>query len=116
MKRFAFALGLLLFPVAAWAGSTFEEITIENTAVGITSTLYDFTNDNIGARTDRCQVYIETDSVRYRLDGTNPTTTTGEPLAVGDRLVLVDPFDIQQVRFISDDVTDSATGVVTCWE
>lgn len=62
----------LLTPVA------FQVSTLSNsTAVSVNSTVR-------AARPDVLHISVETNSVRYRADGTNPTKTTGVLLLAGD--------------------------------
>lgn len=49
---------------------------------------------------DVVTIYVDTDAVRYRLDGTAPTATVGMPLAVGDRLILSGRGRIAAAKFI----------------
>lgn len=85
-------------------GSTRTETlsVTSSTAVGISPHAYSGIPEAVAAR-----VYVETAAVRYRLDGTNPTTSVGEPLAVGDRLYLENGNDISRARFIATSTTAS---------
>ena len=59
----------------------YESVTVSTTGIGITSTLTD-NQENYAL------VTCETASVRFRLDGTAPTSSVGHVLDPGDALVL----------------------------
>jgi hypothetical protein len=75
----------------------FEQITISSTALPLTAT----THSPSGAQPAALAVVIvETNSVRYRTDGLNPTATVGMPAAAGLPLTVCGPQSIRNVRFI----------------
>jgi len=82
----------------------FEQITV-NGAVGFTSAT--FNPSNTGGPAQRAVVTVETDQVRYTIDGTTPTSTVGHLLAVGDVLVLEGRKNLSNAKFIK--VTNNAT-------
>lgn len=88
---------------------TFEKITVSSTAIGITSTLVNKPSTTNGqSRTaEFALITVETDSIRYRTDGTNPDSTTGHLLVAGDALTLDNLDDIRRFRAIR--VTTDAT-------
>lgn len=58
--------------------SAYESITVGSTAVGLTSTAYNYAHAT-----------VEADSVRFRVDGTDPTATEGHKLDPGDIVELI---------------------------
>ena len=85
----------------------FETITVSSTAVGFTSATY----NPAAGKAKRAQMTCETNAIRYRYDGTAPTTTVGHVLAAGGALsVLGDPA-IDNFRMIASgsDATCSVT-------
>lgn len=105
---------VLLSAAPAWAQSdfgTFESITVANTAIGLTNTTY---SPTAVAPMTTCSARLEVAEVRYRMDGTNPTTSAGTLMEPGDELPLASPGDMVNVRFIR---TGSVSGVlnVSCW-
>lgn len=69
----------------------FEALAVSSTAVGFTVATADHAK--------RAIVRVESNSVRWRADGTNPTATVGMPLEVGDELVVWGT-DIHTIKFI----------------
>lgn len=85
-------LGLTLATCVFWAGVmlaqdhvTYESLTVANTAVGITSTV--ITPAGRPQQTE-CTGRLETAQIRYRYDGTAPTSSEGTLLEIGDVLTL----------------------------
>lgn len=89
----------------------FEQITVGTTAVGLTTSMYDLTNADLGFRTKRVTCTLATAAVNYRLDGTNPTASVGDPLATGERITLDTPWAIEHFRAIR---TGGSSGVLNC--
>lgn len=112
----AMALGLGLAPMA-WADGlqssdpllpfAFETITVSSTAVGFTSATY---NPATGAA-KRALLSCETNPIRFRYDGTNPTTTVGHALAAATMINITGGNAISQFRMIASgsDSTCSVT-------
>lgn len=79
----------------------FEALSVSNTAVGFTAA----THDPVGAtsNTPAIAAYasVEGGSVRWRADGTDPTTSVGTLLGDGDEIVVWGTMDIKSIRFIS---------------
>lgn len=88
---------------------TFEKITVSSTAIGITTTLVNrpSTTEGQSRSAEYALVTVETDSIRYRTDGTNPDSTTGHLLVAGDVLELDNYDDIRRFKAIR--VTTDAT-------
>jgi hypothetical protein len=84
----------------------YEAITISNVAKGFTSTNIQPTSGNFSGRV--CQEVfcaLETDQIRFTLDGTTPTSTIGILLNPGQRLTIKNPEDIsnfQAIRVTTD--------------
>lgn len=81
-----------------------QQLTVSSTAVGLTQPT--------GLRARRALITVQTDAVRWRADGVNPTASVGNPLAANDRLDWTDPMAdysalIDKVKFIR--VTTDAT-------
>jgi hypothetical protein len=68
----------------------YEQITNVAAAVGFTA---------IPAGTARVLITPETQAVRWRADGTDPTATVGYPLAVGNELVFT-ASQMSRMKFI----------------
>lgn len=83
---------------------TYEQITVADTAIGIaTATL---------ANMAQCSARLETAEIRWRHDGTAPTTTVGTPMQAGDVLTFADLRDAAAFRAIR---TGSTSGTLNVW-
>lgn len=98
---------MLILPVSLWAAS-YESITVADTAIGITSALLTPTL-SIHPNTGICT--LETAQVRFRLDGTDPTSSTGHLLNIGYILYITSKEDLMRFRAIR---TGSTSGVLNC--
>lgn len=87
----------------------YESLAVSTTAVGITATLID-QHHNVAV------VTCETAPVRFRVDGTDPTSTEGHYLEVGDVLTLENG-EVSYFKAIAagggDSVLKVSTGVQT---
>ena len=88
-------------PVYQWA--TFESITVSTTALGLTAALKE--------DADLALVTVESQAVRYRLDGLAPTATVGHNLDVGAVLELEGHWEIDQFQAIRRDGVDATLRV-----
>jgi hypothetical protein len=93
-----------------------EAITVSTSALGLTSTKITVVASIGGAvesqyqnvkHADEALITTETDKVRFRLDGTNPTSSTGHELAAGDTLIVSGWKNIQAIRFIRSGSADA---------
>lgn len=103
MQRLPILILLLLWPVAAQAQRTptYEALTVGSSATGISAaTLADMAI---------CTAVLETAEVRWRNDGTAPTSTVGTPIAVGTAIAFDNITDARSAQFIR---TSSTSGVL----
>ena len=77
----------------------YEDITVSTTAIG-------FTAAEISSAV-AAEVWVEGDAVRFRTDGTDPTSSVGHQLDVGDVMFVDNASDLASIRFIR--VTTDAT-------
>lgn len=103
MQRWRTHLGVSVF-LLAWAGlvlaqeaSTFEQIVVGSTAVGIASAT---TNPTGRQQMNTCSARLETAEIRFRDDGTDPTATTGTPMDDNDVLTITGNAVARRIRFI----------------
>ena len=87
-----------------------EAITVAGVAIGFTAATHLNPTTGQAARMARCD--LETAPVRYRLDGTDPTASTGHPLPAGSELEVWGTADMKSITFIRETST-SATLRVT---
>jgi hypothetical protein len=90
----------------AFSRTDYESITV-NTAIGFTAAKISRAISGSGRQADYVMVTVETDQIRYRLDGVAPTSSEGHLVAAGDG------FEINGALFISNflaiKVTNNAT-------
>jgi hypothetical protein len=82
-------------PVVTFA---FEQLTLSSAVSCCTGSVF------LNAK--RAVIDVETNNVRYRLDGTSPTSTVGALLGVGDQMVVWGE-DIHSIQFLA--VSSNAT-------
>jgi len=75
-----------------------QQLTVSSSAVGLTVPT--------GTHPKHALITIQTNGVRWRADGTNPTSSVGNPLAANDRLDWTDPMGnysslIPKINFIA---------------
>jgi hypothetical protein len=97
MKRLIIVLALMLIPAVCLATIASEQITVSSTAIGITSTLLAPANSAIPTA-GMCTV--ETNQMRFRVDGTDPTTTVGHVANAGDTITLTGHDELRKFRAI----------------
>lgn len=90
---------------------TFEQLTVSTSSVGITGAVL---NPAGQASIQHCTGRLQGAQVRFRWDGTAPTSTVGTPLEIGDILTIDSHEDATRIRFIRTGATD---GVLNfhCW-
>lgn len=82
----------------------FEDFTVSTTALAFASTNVrggsGSTSDSLTSRA--VLITCNTNAIRYRVDGTNPTATVGHRLAPGETLLLCGIRNITKFRMIRD--------------
>lgn len=115
---FVATLALASHVVAAQLLSTYEQLLVAGTAVGITTTV---TNPTGRAQMTRCEISVEGFPVRFRDDGTVPTYGTppaagsGTPLAVGGTLTVSSNEMARRIQFIRSASVGTALVNVRCY-
>lgn len=107
MKRsiMAVLIGLAIIGIAYAAN--FESITVSDTASGLTKT-YFIPPDGYN---NKALITCEGANIRFRLDGTAPTTTVGHILNNGDSLEVKGKDLLNQFKAIRDDATNATLRV-----
>lgn len=77
----------------------FESISVSSSAIGFTTATW--SNPTTGSAARMALVTIETNPVRWRADGTNPTASVGHLLGAGDGVKVWGATDITSIRFIA---------------
>ena len=86
----------------------YEQITVSSTAIGCTTTKITATSgDMLGRVASEVFFRVESNTIRYRCDGTDPTTSVGIPLYAGETLILRSPNSIK--KFMAIRVSADAT-------
>ena len=111
MRRVMIGLFLvaLTVPLSAWSYVAFEQVTVTATAIGFTAATINQGNGHPGAAIAVCR--LETAQIRYRLDGTAPTSSVGTLLEIGDYLTLSGSDLLVNFSAIR---TGSSSGVLDC--
>lgn len=105
MKKILLMFLIFLVTVGiAYAAVKYEAITVADTAIGLTAA-------NIKADTTRVYCTLETAQIRFRTDGTAPTSTTGHLLESGAALELYSYDDIVKFKAIR---TGATSGALKC--
>ncbi len=82
----------------SWSYGAFEQITVAGTAIGFTASAITPTTGGPQATVAVC--YLETNEVRYTVDGTTPTSTVGTIWSVGTTMTFVSHNVLMQFRAI----------------
>ena len=91
----------LTVDVGASDACAFESVTVTDSAIGLTSGTY-------GDAT-KAEMTLETAQIRVRKDGTNPTSSEGHLVEIGDTVVLKSAADLATFKAIR---TGSTSGVL----
>ena len=92
----------------------YEMLTVDNTGAGIpfTSTKRHPTNGLYsGQECRKVEIALETGEIRYRLDGTAPTTTVGTIMEIGDTKTIYGYKNIRDFKAIR---TGGTSGELHC--
>jgi hypothetical protein len=92
----------------------FERLTVSTSAVGLTASKIEPVSsvlEHDAGKAKAVKITVDTDKVRYREDGTNPTSTIGHEVAVGSEVWIVGLRNIQQLRMIRSGVADAVVEV-----
>ena len=115
MKKFLFVLIALFFAGIAEATlPAYESITVADTAIGFTASIVASNPVTMVTCT------LETAQVRFRVDGTDPTSTTGHPLETGQWICIGKCTgtggmpSLQQISNFKAIRTGGSSGVLTC--
>lgn len=93
-------VGVLIVPLGAQTNLvTFENVTIDNTSAGIGFTASTITPPGAPIMTV-CKGKLETAQIRYRYDGTAPTTSVGALVDIGDVVTITGYAYLQAFRAI----------------
>ena len=85
--------------------SAYEAIAVSTSAIGFTATLIR-ERSVVGAF-----ITLETGQVRFRMDGTDPSSTTGHLLEIGQSLTLKSRAAVEKIKFIKTGDTSGALKV-----
>lgn len=92
--------------------TTFEALTISTSSVGITNSTLRPSGQTF--QNNFCTLYVSGANVRFRFDGTAPTTSVGAVASDGDTISIDNLEQASAVRFIRDDAVN-ATLEIHCW-
>ena len=102
----AFLLPYLAPPVAAQRGGAcglgtlvpmgYEEIAVSTVAIGFTAA----TIRTATTAANYAYVFVGTNAIRWRDDGSNPTAAVGQPAAAGERIEVCGLKAVSAIKFI----------------
>jgi hypothetical protein len=84
------------------AYTNYEAITVSTTAIPLTT---------IPGGCQYARVFVESQAVRFRLDGTVPTASEGEPVEAGSVIILDSRDQVTKFRVIRRDGSDATLRV-----
>lgn len=88
-------------------GFDFETLTVGNTAITLTASKY----RPVGEQADSAFITLEGGDIRYRYDGTSPTSSVGHLLSSGGYLILVGQNQMEKFKAIRVGGTDGTFSV-----
>lgn len=111
LKPLCFVLAFSTVVVAQNAAVSFEQLTIAATAIGFDQATYLPAGQPVP---QRCIGFLETATVRIRVDGTVPTAAIGTLVPIGAKVEVVGQDNIRKFRAIR---TGGTSGVLptTCY-
>ena len=115
MRRVMLVLILVwVYPSLAMAqmDTTFEVLAVSTSSIGITATT--LRPAGVALENNFCSVYVADAGIRFRFDGTAPTTSVGVIAADGDIISVDNSEQARAIRFIRDDAADAALQI-HCW-
>lgn len=95
-------------PESAATAFAYESITVSSTAIGCTAATV---SPGGAPGAVRAMLTLESAQVRYRYDGTNPTSSEGHLLEIGETLVLEGAANIDKFKAIRTGSTDGTLKV-----
>lgn len=90
----------------------FESLTVSTAALGVTASKL-LINQEGGFRKRAVKAFITVESqpVRFRIDGTDPTAAVGHPLAAGDSISIEGEQNVSRLRLIRSGASDATVQV-----
>lgn len=87
----------------------YEAITVSTTAIGCTGTYV--VHSTTGLQAQGLFLTLETEPIRFCIDGTTATTSVGHLLSAGQTLTLTSPNDIKNLSMYRDGGSDGTAHV-----
>jgi len=108
MKKLLISLVLVVLMIAPVSAIQYESITVATASIGLTAA--NLIADGI-VRPKRAYCTLETAQIRFRVDGSAPTTSEGHIMDIGGRLILETHEELKNFRAIR---TGATSGVLKC--
>lgn len=86
----------------------FETVTVSTTAIGFTAATY---APSVTRKASYAIISVEAQPIRYRVDGSNPTSAVGHPAVANDQLEVCGISAVTNFRAIRSGGTDSSLSV-----
>ncbi len=116
MRKFLLLLTILCFvflgvnsSFAVLKAYDYEQITVSSTAVGLTTSKIEPAN---GPRAAKVLIYVSGAQIRFRVDGTDPTSTSGMVIDAGSYFEVIGYHDISNFKAIRTGSTDATLDVI----
>ena len=93
----------LITETMAESWTAFESITVSSTALALT--------ENLSEVASLAFITVESQAVRYRIDGQDPTASVGHVIEAGGNLTLEGPWELDKFRVIRRDASDATLRV-----
>lgn len=108
MKKLILAMAMVLAMAGSVFGGAFETITVADTSIGITSSLL---TPAYSQQPNYAICTLATAEIRFRVDGTAPTSAVGHILSIGTPLYLNSQEELYGFKAIR---TGGTSGVLSC--
>jgi len=93
--------------IRAYQAFDYESVTVSSTAVGLTASKF----NSYAAYEIKAFMTLESAQIRWRIDGTNPTSTEGHLFEVGANLTIDGYKNLSQFKAIRTGTTDGVIKV-----
>lgn len=93
---------------AALVAYDYEAVTVSTSAVGLTAAKY---NSKTSPGKKYALIVVESNPIRWRMDGSNPSSTEGIPQVASDVVILVGASAIAKFRAIRSGAADATLRV-----
>lgn len=101
-------------PSGEWVAYDFEKLTVTNVVSNPTATKTTVAVPADPGRARRARaalISVETNGIRYRFDGGNPSATDGHPAAAGETILIEGIEAVKRLKFIRSGGADATVQI-----